>query len=201
LGGGRGYLVVCVADEVEAAYGEDDLVALAVEVDDVGRAVGADVGVGGALDDAVGVEVGVAAAGRRELGVGEVVLVDGHDDVADARDGLEVVGGGGRPRLAVVGADVGEPLPRPPHAPHAQHALQPARHRHGRRLAAARRRLVCPGLVRWLRGQVRLASLRPPPLAGSGWLLLWAFFNWIACLDCSGNDELDGAVVGWGRSD
>jgi hypothetical protein len=127
-------LVVGVSDEVEAADGEDDLVVSSVDVDDVGRAVCADVGVGGALDDAVGVDVGVSEPGGRELGVGEVVLVDGHDDLADARDGVEVVGGGGRPGVAVVGADVGEALPGPAHAADAEHALQPARHRHGRRL-------------------------------------------------------------------
>lgn len=127
-------LVVGVAGEVEAADGEDDLLVAVVDVDDVGRAGVADVLVGGALDDAGEVDAGVPAAGRRELGgVGEVVLVDGEDDAADSRDGLELPRRRRRPRLAVVGADVGEPLPRPPRAPQAHHPLQPARHRHRRR--------------------------------------------------------------------
>jgi hypothetical protein len=97
-----------------------------VDVDEVWRARGADVLVGGALDDPVGVDVREPAPRQRQLGVAEVRLVVGQDDAAYARDGLEVRGRRRRPRLAVVGADVGEPLPRPPRAPQAHHPLQPA---------------------------------------------------------------------------
>lgn len=126
------HLVVGVAHEVEAAHGEDDLLVRLVDVDEVRRARVADLLVGSPLEDALGVDVEVAVLRRRELGAGELLVVVREHGAAEARDGLELVGGRRRPRLAVVGADVGEPLPRPPRAAKAHHPLEPATHRHGR---------------------------------------------------------------------
>lgn len=124
------HLVVALAGEVESADGEDDLLVLAVDVDEIGRApsVG-DLVVRHALDD-VG-RIHPVAAGGGILGVGEVLLVDGEDGAADARDGIDLLGGGQRPGLAVVGAHVGEPLPSPAGAAQTDDALQSASHRHG----------------------------------------------------------------------
>lgn len=135
------HLVVGVAHEVEAAHGEDDLLVRLVDVDEVRRARVADLLVGSPLEDALGVDVEVAVLRRRELGAGELVVVVREHGAAEARDGLELVGGRRRPRLAVVGADVGEPLPRPPRAAKAHHPLEPATHRHGRSPRPARARL------------------------------------------------------------
>lgn len=121
-------LVVALADEVEAADGEDDLLVVVVNVDEVGGAAAQGLVVVDELGDPGLVHA--VAAGGCESGLGEVVLVDGEDRTAHAGHRLELVGSGRRPRLAVVGAHVGQPLPRPSGAAHANHALYPARHRH-----------------------------------------------------------------------
>lgn len=106
-------LVVTLLRQVEAAHGQHDLAVVVVGVDEVGRRVALGVLVGGAFDDPVGVEV---VAGGGGLGVGwvvEVGFVDGEDEAAEAGDGFELVGGGGGPGGAVVGAYVGATFPEP----------------------------------------------------------------------------------------
>ena len=98
-----------------------------VGVDEVRRRAAERVVVGGAFDDPVGVEA--VAAGGLVVGWGaEIGLVDGEDEAAQTGDGLELVGGGGGPRGAVVGADVGAALPQPPRATQHEHALHPTSH-------------------------------------------------------------------------
>lgn len=107
--------IVTFFGEVEASHGEHDLFVVVVEVDYVGRRVAERVLVGHALDDAVGVE---AVVGGTEIG-----LVVGEDEAADAWDRVELVGGGGGPRGAVVAAHVGAALPQPPRAAQHEHTL------------------------------------------------------------------------------
>lgn len=121
-------LVVGFLGEVEASDGEDDLAMRVVEVDEVRRHAAKGMVVGGALDDRVGIEA--VATGGRVLGAAEVLLVDREYEAADAGDGLELSGSGEGPRVAVVGAHVGAPLPRPPATPRHHHALHPTQHRH-----------------------------------------------------------------------
>lgn len=160
-------LVVAVADEVEAADGEDDLLVGAVGVDEVGRGAAGGLGVVDALGDGGGVEA-VEGGGGGEAGAGEVVLVDGEDGSAEAGDGGEVVRGGhGGPGVGVVVADVGQALPRPARAAQAHHALQPARDRHWR----------------WEKGAVLcfflLIGMRRGGTASILLLLLFTFYCWL----------------------
>lgn len=103
--------VIGLAGEVETADGESDLLVVVIGVYEVGRRAAFGEGVGDTLDDVGGVET--VAARRGEARVGQVLLVDGEDEAADAGDGLELGGVGGGPGLGVVGADVGEALPGP----------------------------------------------------------------------------------------
>lgn len=121
-------LVIALAEEIEAADGHDDLAIFVIGVDQVGRGVAERVVVGNALDDPIGVEA--VAAGGGVLGGEQIGLVDGEDEAAEAGDGGELVGGGGGPALAVVGADVGAALPCPAEAAQNDDAFDAASYRH-----------------------------------------------------------------------
>ncbi len=121
--------VVGVADEIEAADGEDHLAAEAVGEDEVR---GAAAGGGDALDDGGGVDAVASGGGRRRgpAGAGEVGLVGGERCTAGAGDGSELGARCGRPRGAVRRSRAGAAPPRPPRAADAHRALHPARQRH-----------------------------------------------------------------------
>lgn len=122
------HLVIALLHQVQAADRQDYLAAVVVDDDQVGRRAAEGLLVVGALHHPLRVE-GVAGGGG-VLGAAEVGLVDGQDGSADARDGLELVGGGGGPRGAVVGADVGAALPPPPHAAQHHHPFDAAGNGH-----------------------------------------------------------------------
>lgn len=120
--------VVVLIHQIHTADGEDDLAVVVVGVDQVGRSVAEGLLVVGALHHPFRVDP--VAGGGGEPGAAGVRVVDGQDGAADAGDGVELVGGGDGPRGAVVGADVGAALPRPPHAPEHHHPFGAAGNRH-----------------------------------------------------------------------
>lgn len=124
--------VVGVVAKVEATDGKDDFAGGAVNVEEVGRAAAAGVGVGGAFDDGGGIHPIPAGASGGPAGAGEVVFVGRKDGAAGAGNGGELIGRGGRPGGAVVGADVPAAAAGPPRAPQAEHALDATRHDHRR---------------------------------------------------------------------
>jgi len=114
--------VVTLIGQVEATHRQHNLLVLVVEVDEVGRRTAERVLMGHALYDPVRVQ---AVAGGRlvVLGVSEIGVVVGEDEAADSRHRVKLVGGGGRPRGAVVASNVGAALPEPPCAAQHEYAL------------------------------------------------------------------------------
>ena len=85
--------------------------------------------VGHALVDPIWVEA-KAIIGWHITWVFEIGFVVGEDEAARAWDWFEFVGGGGRPRGAVVGAHVGAALPEPATEAEEEDAFDPTSHRH-----------------------------------------------------------------------
>lgn len=125
-------LVITLLHQIKTANGENNLAMVVVDVDYVGRSPTQCLLVSDALDEPLG--VGAVAPRGEELGVLKIGFVDGEDQAADSRDGLEIVDSGGGPWDAVVGADVSAALPCPAQATQHDDALDSAGEGHWREI-------------------------------------------------------------------
>lgn len=93
-------LVVALLDEIETSDGEHNLTMVVVGVDEVRRGAALSLLVGNALDNPLWFDA--VAAVRGVPRVVEVGLVDGEDEAADARNGLELLRSGQSPAAAII---------------------------------------------------------------------------------------------------